>query len=751
MRIKAKRWLYYATVGCVVAALVLLALPSLRSAVERARTELDPAKAAAAAAAEADAAAEDEPAGGEPAPEPGAYERIAQTDRLELLFRASDSAIAVKDKSNGHLWESAVPQKEVSADGNELWTASSQSIFHLTFADPDLPALETQETNSALERPEMKTTPLDNGISVHYELPRLKMSFDMNFRLKDDALEVTIPGASIRESKNNWLMAISPLPFFGAATDRDQGYSVYPDGSGALSTFKRIHPTYLNPYRASVYGPDTIDFNSMTRQMNAMLPIFGQKVGDNAFLGMITEGEYDANILFSPSGYLIDLNRVSSELVYRRDYEAVKKDGNLTKKPEKDLIREDHTIRYVFLSGEEADYSHMAAAYRNYLVDEQGVQPRIKKGDPIPFGLDLLMGIKQDRILFDKFIATTTFDEAQQIMADLGRQGVGTISANLLGWTGKGYLAYPSGNEPSAKLGGLGGLEKLSEYAKKQGIQLFLQDNYVDAWKGIDGFSTRTDVVVGANHFAVTDRYSESFNLSAGKQNKQFQSKVLDPLRKLSVSGINFDGIGYQDYYDYNSDYPATREGTAAHWMQMMEKSVKQFGGAASIGGNGYSLKNSSRLFGIPMEDSGYFFTDETIPLYQMVVHGLIPYSGDAQNLFYDPQLQYLKMVEYGYMPYYQFTMNYADELKDTYYNDLFSSDYKSWSAQAIRQYKEMNEKLAPLWSQAMTSHRKLRKDLYEAAYEDGTRVFVNYSSGELQADSHTVPGKNFIVVPKEG
>ena len=78
------------------------------------------------------------------------------------------------------------------------------------------------------------------------------------------------------------------------------------------------------------------------------------------------------------------------------------------------------------------------------------------------------------------------------------------------------------------------------------------------------------------------------------------------------------------------------------------------------------------------MEDSGYFFTDETIPFYQMVVHGLIPYSGDPQNLFYDPQLQYLKMVEYGYMPYYQFTMNYSDDLKDTYYSDLFSSSYNT-------------------------------------------------------------------------
>ncbi|SFJ42684.1 hypothetical protein SAMN02799624_04444 [Paenibacillus sp. UNC496MF] len=761
MSTKAKRWLYYATVAVVLAGLVLLALPSIQRAVTRAQQELKPATADAAEATDdaeaggdaADAAPPaDAPSGDAQAPNQDPYEKVAETDRLELMFRASDSAIAVKDKRNGHLWKSAVPLGEVNAEGNELWTASSQSIFHLTFTDPRLPALETQETNSALEKPKMKATPLEDGVSVSYELERLGIGFEMQFRLKDDALEVTVPGQSVKESENNWLMAISPLPFFGAATDHDKGYSVYPDGSGALSTFKTIHPEYLNPYRASVYGPDMINFNSFSRDMNAMLPIFGQKVGDNAFLGMITKGEYDARILFSPSGYLINLNRVASELVYRREYEAVKKDGNLAKKPEKNLLREDHTVRYVFLSGDDADYGHMAAAYRNYLVNEEGVQPRIKKGDPVPFGLDLLMGIKENRILFDRFIATTNYDEAKGIMEELRKQGVGAISANLLGWTDKGYLAYPSGNEPSSKLGGMSGLKALGDYAKKQGIQLYLQDDYVDAFKGVDGFSTRGDVVVGANHFAATDRYSETFLLSAGKQNRHFQSNVLDPLGKLPISGINFDGIGYQDYYDYNKDYPSTREGTAAHWTEMMAKSAKQFGGAASIGGNGYTLKYSSRLFGIPMEDSGYFFTDETIPLYQMVVHGLIPYSGDPQNLFYDPQLQYLKMVEYGYMPYYQFTMNNADDLKDTYYSDLFSSDYKSWAPQAIERYKEMNEKLRTVWSQAMTSHRKLAKDLYEVGYEDGTRVIVNYASAEARTeDGNVVPGKNFIVVPKGG
>ncbi|WP_274362125.1 DUF5696 domain-containing protein [Paenibacillus thermotolerans] len=743
LTVKAKRWVYYITVGIISAAIILLALPSVLRSIDKVRQEMSEQTAEAAIPEDAEIP---------PPVQQSEYEKIGESDRLILYFRSSDSAIKVQDKTNGYQWKSAVSLDDVETDGNELWTASSQSIFHMTYTDPSLPALETQETNSVIEQPSLSTTPMDNGILVHYELPRLKISFDMSFQLKGDALDVTIPAESIKESKNNWIMSIAPLPFFGAASDHQQGYAFYPDGPGAISYFKSNHPNYLNPYKASVYGPDTITFNYFNRrEQSALLPVFGLKVEDNAFLGMITDGEYDANVLYSPSGYLINLNRVSSEFVYRRDYEAVKRNGNLTKQAEKELIREDHTVRYVFFSGDDADYSRMAAAYRNFLVDEKGLKSRIQQGDPIPYGLDLLTGIKKHQILIDAYISTTTFSQAQSIMEDLKKRGVERISANLLGWTGKGYLEYPSDGKPAPELGGMSGLQKLSDFTKKNGYQLFLQDNFIEAWKNSGGFSTRTDVVKGANHFAVTDRFNEMFYLNARKRNLAFQNHYLDPLSKLNITGINFDGIGSLVYYDYNDDYPLLREGTAKQWLEMMDTSRKQFGGAAVVGGNGYGILMADRVFDAPMDDSGYFFTDEVVPFYQMVLHGYVPYSGNPQNLFYDPDLQYLKMVEYGYMPYYQLTADHSEELKDTYYSDLFSSDYDNWVDRSVEQYKEMNERLRPLWPQTIVGHRKVQSDVYETTYEDGTRVIVNYLPRGIIVDGHTIPEKDFIVVPKGG
>ncbi|MCY9693853.1 DUF5696 domain-containing protein [Paenibacillus alginolyticus] len=681
------------------------------------------------------------------------FTKAAETDQLELYFRSQDSALQVKDKRDGHVWRSAYPLKDANVDGNDLWKSDSQSIFHLSYTNPNTPTLEVLESNSVLLQPQMESKPIENGISVHYDLQQLKLSFTMQFQLNNGGLEVHVPADSIKESEEYVIMRLSPLPFFGAAGDEVEGYGFYPDGPGAISYFKPNHPQYMEPYHSAVFGSDQISFNDYNQPENAYLPVFGMKVKNNAFMGIITEGEFDSSVVYAPSGYLINLNRTSAELTYRRSYEAVKQNGNLAVRAEKNVLRENHTIRYLFYGGDEANYSHMAVSYRGYLLKEKGLIPRMKKGDPIPLGVDLLMGIKQQRILTDRFLPTTTFEQAAQILKDLHDKGIESISANLLGWTKQGFGFLPSELPASSQLGSMNGLEALSRMAKENGVRLYLTEDFVHAFKGGSNgsFSERDDVIKGANHFPVTDPYNVSFLLNARKRNLFFQNTYLKNLKSLPISGMQFDAFGTMNYFDYNDTFPLTREGTAAEWMEMMGKSRSQFGGAAVTGGNSYVLPYADRIFSLGMQDSGFFFTDETVPFYQMVIHGVIPYSGIPQNLFHDPQMQFLKMVEYGYMPFYQLTYQHSDELKDTFFADLFSSRYSSWSNTVVKTYKEMSDKLRISWSQPMVDHRKLKDRVFQTTYEDGTRVIVNYGTDATQINGHSVPGENYAVLPKEG
>ena len=52
----------------------------------------------------------------------------------------------------------------------------------------------------------------------------------------------------------------------------------------------------------------------------------------------------------------------------------------------------------------------------------------------------------------------------------------------------------------------------------------------------------------------------------------------------------------------------------------------EQLGKIAVTGGSSYVLPYASRLSDIPDKDSRYFVNDESVPFFQMVVHGYIDY-----------------------------------------------------------------------------------------------------------------------------
>ena len=72
-------------------------------------------------------------------------------------------------------------------------------------------------------------------------------------------------------------------------------------------------------------------------------------------------------------------------------------------------------------------------------------------------------------------------------------------------------------------------------------------------------------------------------------------------------------------------------------------------------GGNLYALNGVKHVIDAPMTATEYVIVDETIPLYEMILHGCVDYTGQALNTIVsdDWQAKLLKMVEYGASPRY--------------------------------------------------------------------------------------------------
>ena len=688
---------------------------------------------------------------------PSRGKKVAESQNLVLYYSGDPTpGIIVEDKRNDYIWTSFVSEQYYdSSKLNDIWKNNVQSLFFLDYIKVDSNHSVPVETSSVQQKTAVKTKLIENGIVLTYNFLDLKIRFQVNITLEEDRLNVKIPKKNIYEYGEMGIVHIRILPFFGASRNDEDGYVFYPDGCGAISYFNKTRSD-VTKQSWHVYGYQNLDIDDITwtekiESKDAQLPVFGVKKGNNAFLAVLDEGEHDSIINYEPSRLPLLLNRIYAQWVYRRTYMATLPNASMLKKMEKEFIPEDKGITYIFMTDENADYSGMSKSYRNLLIKRGQLNKVIDSKSTIPLALDFFMGITEERVLVDKFIPMTTFNQVKDILEEINEKDVDDIQVNLIGWAKDGYGVYPSNPSPNRSLGGTKELELLAKYIGSKKIKLYLQDNYVNASNRGNGFSPQSDGVRQSNSLVATNIMDNKYLYNSQIALEKFTNKTIPALSKYLINGITFDKMGTLIYYDSNLKHPLTRMGTSQRWGEMINESKEHFGSAAVIGGNAYVLEYVDRLMDIPDRDMGYYITDETIPFYQMVVHGSIPYSGKPINLFYDPEMEKLKMIEYGYMPYYKLTYRTPEVLKYTDYNDLFTSYYKDWSEHAINTYKEFNQKLGITWDQYMIKHEKIMNNVYKITYSNDTKIYVNYKRQAVNVDGHTIAPVDYLVVDGRG
>ena len=85
--------------------------------------------------------------------------------------------------------------------------------------------------------------------------------------------------------------------------------------------------------------------------------------------------------------------------------------------------------------------------------------------------------------------------------------------------------------------------------------------------------------------------------------------------------------------------------------------------------------------------------------------------------------------------------------LKETDYDDMYSVNYSYWIDKAVSDYEKANSALSRLQGLTITDHEYIDEKLSKVTYEDGTKVYVNFSKEQASADGVTIKAKNFVVV----
>ena len=699
----------------------------------------------------------------------GRYVSIAKTDSLELFYNEAKGAIQVKNLKNGYLWKSICDNEVYNLDDlGAQWQAELQSPIIISYNDLKKRDSGVKTIRAGKDAGFLKAEYIENGVAVTYGFLTPGIYITVEYTLDDDQLVVRVPYAKIDEKSKYAVTTIQVLPYFGAAGNEKGGYLFYPDGSGAITAFENVNTRPSNVKMAFfyTYTHKAVAFQNLWSdsydQYTAAMPVMGIKNGDNALFATCTKGAENTGVVATPSGYVVDLNRICFEVYTRNVFNVnmynmssgvgTTNTGGMVQRVDKNLIAEDKEIRYFFLNGDEANYSGMAKVYRNYLIENGLLNDAIADGDELALGLKLLMGATKEGMIFDEFVTMTDFEQVQEIMQRLSDAGVSNMELVLDGWlSAKDYANYNYWG-PAGQLGGKGGMKDLNEYLKESGsnANVYLSSQFIYASSNTSGLSEDTDVVYDGLNIEISlenfdgDIYYLLNPLAAYKRNHKF----LDKIEKYDLLGVSYDNIGRVAYPDFNQTAPYLKSETVQQFRDLLADTKNADRRIAVNGANQYVYSYADYLWNLREDSFGLSITDYAVPFVQMVVSGMIPYTTEgAGNLSYDLQTQKLKWVEYGALPYFYLTYESALNLRDTDYSTLFSSTYEDWESTVTDTYNEFKTNLSCVYGQQMTEHRVITEDLICVEYANGIRIYINYDNNAATAEGVNVPAKSYVVV----
>lgn len=685
---------------------------------------------------------------------PLGYSLVAENRNLELFLNADEAQLLVRDKESEAIWRTNPDLEQTRMSVGQLWEKHLRSQVIIQYTDDKKRNKKT--TNNVDQQAIVTYEPIPRGVRVVFHMQALGFQIPVEYRLGENYLEARIPDELLLETSTYLLVTVELVPFFGAATDEDTGYMVIPDSSGAVTYFKEEHPRYSRQFQEFAYGPDEVRFystrdyfiayNQARRQVFG--PYFGLVNGSQAFLGLVTEGEFDVKINAAPSGYIVDFYRAGAEFQIRKEFMAFLARTRQVSTVEARRIATDRAVRWYLLLDEDADYVGMANTYRDYLKERYNVVGRLGlKDDVAPIHIRLTNAVIKDGLILDELITMTTFEQAKSIVEDLQAAGIQNMDVTLVGWTQRGVDGIvPRHWPPERSLGGAKALAEFAEWAGERDVDVFLEDNFLDANQTNGGFSTRTDVVRTA---AKTPVHSgRRFLISPIVAYDKFGRQTIPKMAELGVAGLDLKKLGELLIYDRNDTARAERYDTAAAWLNIAAMAKKTMGRVMVQGGNAFFLAVADKVTNAPIDESTHVFVDHSIPFYQIVAHGLVPVYGYPSNLRNDPRKEFLRMVEYGMLPIFELTYEDSALLRDTAYAMLFSSQFETWVETVKEEFEAVNVGMGRLQRLAITSHGQIANNVFETVYEDGTRVIVNYNDGEYVTDDElTVPALDYLIV----
>jgi len=585
----------------------------------------------------------------------------------------------------------------------------------------------------------------------------------MVYRLDGNDFVVEVPYSDIRYKPEYPITYVTPLPMFGAAGTSDQGFILIPEGGGALINYNN-NKVSQSSYYANLYGWDYGTFRKeLISETRNNFPVFGMTRNGGSFICMLEGATSYAGIQADFSNRYNSYNYVSARhnVLHYDSYNMSAKTAQLVYMFEKDVPQDTLIQRYRFINSDK--YVDMAAAYGNYLKETTILKDAYASAE-IPVSVEVVGAIDKTVVKFglpiDSVYPTTTFAQTENMILDLSSGGIKNLNVRMSGWANGGVTQKVLTRvDVLRELGGKNAMKKLIATANEQNIPLYFDGISCFAYDSniFDGFISFSDAARHTTREHITiypydiityqpSDWLDPYYMVTPEYAKQGSTNLINALAEVNAYGVAFRDIGNLLSADYNPRNTVTREEVLAMNVATLQE-AKAAGQHIMIKqGNIYAVPYADLITDVPFVGTNYGIIDESVPFFQIALHGLKDYTGQPLNLSNDYHEEFLKCVEYGSGLNFTFMAEDTQLLQDTLHSGYFASYYTHWRDDVIKMVTRYQADMTGLNQQTIINHSRLTEDVTVTTYADGTAVYVNYGETAYTINGTTVPARDYAV-----
>ncbi|KFZ26933.1 MAG: hypothetical protein KQ78_00699 [Candidatus Izimaplasma bacterium HR2] len=707
---------------------------------------------------------------------PDSFTFVAADSDIELYVEEESLAIAVRVKANGYVYS--------SYNFDDPFIGDSESITNPIKSGVSI-GLYKESTPVSQSYLDVRTVYTDDGVEVGEERvatstirtnstgfianidfthPELMIKFDLHVNIVDGNIVINVPRESIIEyNPNIWqsdkqyyiLRNIVLFPYFGSTTSESDGYVVIPDGSGALISLES-DPAIKASFDLDVYGEDlgyvSPSFRSRALSIKPIsrvtMPLFGMvhDVGNTGFYVISESGANYSQIKFKSTGLINDYYTTYFSYRYRESYEQYQSRSNEDQYRiafQDDPNEYELVQRYVFLSGNQADYVGMAKSYQDYLLDN-GLLGEERRTDynETPTKVDFIGSEITMGILSSKSQTITTYNEVTEILATMQEDGYQNLITSLKTFDMRDD-SYRF--DVIRSLGGSKDFEKMIDFFDENNIEFSYFSDYVRNYESYSKahaqtLSKREIYYIELSwmfyaHYVTSTRYYE-----------QFAKDDYEDLSEYGIEGISLAGFDKAIFTNYKDGVVYSNKNMDEIALALSYFEEKDIMTNIYLP-DAYLYKYVNEYYDTPISSSDFSFTMASIPFLQLVIGGYVDMYSPYLNFISDESTSLLRLVEYGVYPSYVLTGGSTYDLKSTNSSNVYISEYDVLSRRIGNYFRFINEGLTSTIGSEMIDHTFIASGVVLVEYDNGVKIVLNYNDFAITVGDYILPAEGYEVI----